>query len=81
MRHSERDKRAKRNRPRQCLADYGHNVHKDAPSLKKEAEWIKKLDPLELPLQAVPLAEWLKALARQKAVGWDNFFRTECDLL
>jgi hypothetical protein len=60
MRHSEIDKRARRTRPRQCVADYGHNVHKDAP------EWVKSLPPLELPFQAVPLAEWLRALARRK---------------
>lgn len=31
MRHSQVDKRATRTVPRQCVSDYGHNVHKDAP--------------------------------------------------
>ena len=59
MRHSEIDKRARRNSPRQCLSDYGHNVHKDAPSMKTE------VGPLPLDMSYRPVRETLDWLRRQ----------------
>jgi hypothetical protein len=47
MRHSEIDKRAKRYAPKQCLSDYGHNVHKDAPT-KEEKEAKREKDRLAI---------------------------------
>lgn len=57
MRHSEIDKRAKRNAPRQCLSDYGHNVHKDAP--------VRTID-LVLPFSLEPLAQWISQNVRSR---------------
>jgi len=59
MRHSEIDKRAKRNRPRQCLSDYGYNAHKDAPARKGSV--VEALPPSS---SFVPLADELERVFR-----------------
>lgn len=60
MRHSEIDKRSKRNSPRQCVADYGHNVHKDAPA---------RLPDLNLPISLGPLAQWVEQIMRKRQLA------------
>lgn len=62
MRHSQVDKRAYRTVPRQCLADYGHNVHKDAP--------VRQVD-LPLPLSLEPLAVWIRRNVRQRQLEYE----------
>jgi hypothetical protein len=59
MRHSEIDKRAKRNAPRQCLSDYGHDVHKDAPV--KALPQVEALPPSS---SFMPLADELEQVFR-----------------
>ena len=59
MRHSQIDKRAKRNAPRQCLSDYGHDVHKDAPTKKPSV--VEALPSLS---SFIPLADELEQVFR-----------------
>lgn len=63
MRHSEVDKRSKRNSPRQCVADYGHNVHKDAPT---------RLADLTFPISLEPLRVWLKRNYRPRQMDYEE---------
>ena len=63
MRHSEIDKRARRTVPRQCLADYGHNVHKDAPG---------QLPEIAFPVSLEPLRVWLKRNFRPRQLDHDE---------
>jgi hypothetical protein len=49
MRHSEVDKRAKRNAPRQCVSDYG--MHKDAGVVRMEAIAAGSFEPVSKQLE------------------------------
>jgi hypothetical protein len=63
MRHSQVDKRARRTAPVQCVADYGHDVHKDAPI---------QLADLTFPISLEPLSAWIKRNMPKSAVAFNR---------
>ena len=63
MRHSEVDKRARRTAPVQCVADYGYNVHKDAPS---------QFPDLAFPISLEPLSAWIKRNMPKSKVAFNR---------
>ncbi len=63
MRHSQVDKRAYRTAPVQCVADYGHDVHKDVKP---------RLADLTFPITLEPLSVWIKRNMPKSRVAFNR---------